>query len=132
MSVAATRMYRSLTDFISSIDKYEFLSFILRARSSSCRHSAHTSDDLPRSDRTGPSTKFSSIAPTGTAPSRMEMDVHIPYDPDHYLIPQPSRYVSFVDLSRQECGPLRGPSFDEDPESARENDRMVRPLPITY
>ena len=25
MSIAATRMYRSLTDLISSIDKYEFL-----------------------------------------------------------------------------------------------------------
>ena len=63
----------------------------------------------------------------------MEMDVHIPYDPDHYLIPQQSRYVPFVDLGRQELGQeygqLRGLSFDEDLESAREIDRMVRPLP---
>lgn len=60
------------------------------------------------------------------------MNVNVSYDPDHYQIPQPSPYVSFIDLGRQERSQLRGPGFDEDLESAREINLTARPLPRTY
>ncbi|KAH9992897.1 hypothetical protein BJV77DRAFT_408306 [Russula vinacea] len=130
MSIAATRMYRSLTDLISSIDKYEFSTFILlRSHSSS---SQRTRIGWPPEKRShGPEYQnfphhAHSAQPDGNGRA-------------HTLRPGPlsnttaEPICSFVDLGGQELGQeygqLRGLSFDEDLESAREIDRMVRPLP---
>ena len=72
---------------------------LIRARSSSCRYSEDASNGLPKSYRTTPSTKFSTIVPN-TLHSRMEMNMNSPYDPDHCFISFPDPCVSFLDLGR--------------------------------
>jgi len=116
MSIAATRMYRSLTDFGSSI--------------SISIDAAHVSDGAPTSDQMASGTKRSSTVPT--PPNRMEVNVRVAHDFNPYLTPQPSRCVSFLDMD----GPLGErqpkPSFDGDLESGGETNPMAKPLIRNY
>jgi len=111
MSIAATRMYRSLTDFCSSV---------------------LVSDNNPKSDRTAsaPSAKGSSSEPS-TAPDPVAVNMNVAYIAEPYLMPQPIRNMSFLDMND---GALpdrsRGPSFDDDLESGRgkEMNTIAKPL----
>jgi len=113
MSIAATRMYRSLTDFCSSV---------------------LVSDNNPKSDRTrtvsAPGTKRSSAEPP-TPPDPVQMNVRVAYTSEPYLIPQPIRSMSFLDMND---GVLpdrsRGPSFDDDLESGRQREMNTIAKPL--
>ena len=132
MSIAATRMYRSLSDRISSTHMYDFSLFILiYARVSSYCYSVDAIDGLPKGDRATPSTQFSTTILSTSSSRRMEMNMSLPYNTDHHVISFPNRCasVSFLDLGRQERSVQRGPSFGSDLESIGEIDRSTKPLP---
>ena len=101
-----------------------FFVFVLhRAHRACC--STNVSNSIPRSDRTPQGTKRSSAV-------NVNVNVHTTYYSEPFLIPQPSRYVSFVDMDVDRHPSLRdqsrGPSFDDDLESGC----MVKPPPRIY
>jgi len=102
MSIAATRMYRTLSDAIISIDL------------------TNGSDSLPRGDCPGSGTKMLS----GVRPSSGEMNVRAVNPLENYLLPQPARYASILDIDGL-LGehPRRASSDEEDPEAALQENR---------
>ncbi|KAI9436151.1 hypothetical protein F5148DRAFT_1294653 [Russula earlei] len=105
MSIASTRMYRSLADFSFSTDVVRVL------------------DNMPKSD---PSSGSSAVLVT--PPNMMDVNMNVAYVSDPYLIFQPARYASFLDMTREPCDPPHGLSFDEDHESGREVNPTATPL----
>jgi hypothetical protein len=117
MSIAATRMYRSLADFLES-DMCDLLSFCFFAMLT-C-HGANVSDSVPKRDRITQSTMWSSAVPTSSDQVAMNVNVNVQmtYPSEPYLIPQPARYISFIDMDADGHSSLRDqlrePSFDDD------------------
>ena len=121
MSIAATRMYRTLSDAIISTDLCDlFLSFVTVLTCCRICYSTKGSDSLPRGDRPGSSTKMLS----GVHPSSGEMNVRTVNPLEDYLLPQPARYVTIMDMDGL-LGehPRRASSDEEDPEAALQENR---------
>jgi len=102
MSIAATRMYRSLSDVMISTD------------------TTNASDSLPRGDRPSSSTKRPSTVPPPSG--QMEVNVRVLNPLENYLLPQPARY-SLLDMDGLLGKQSRGASSDEDLEAVLQENR---------
>ena len=116
MSIAATRMYRSLTDFGSN-NMYGVLPFhhSLRTHFDRYHHSAVNWENTPRIGRavSNPNSTFIVPAP----PKRMEVAVHMTHE--KYTTSPADQNVLHVDHNRsgQPHAEQDGLSFDNDVES---------------
>ncbi|KAH9968286.1 hypothetical protein BJV74DRAFT_868595 [Russula compacta] len=97
MSIAATRMYRSLADFSSAAD-------ITRG-----------SEGPQRIGHTAPNARLTANMPISY--SQMEVAVHTTYE--QYPASQTDQHVSYINVDGQLGHKPRGLSFDDDLESRR-------------
>lgn len=108
MTIAATRMYRSLTNYGSPHCTEVcviFLSFTLRAHPGRCHNSLKGSDSVQRSGRPASHTVNA---------HRVEVTTHTTYDSEKRLVPPEDKTVSFVSMEGQLIEESRDLSLRED------------------
>ena len=107
MTIAATRMYRSLSNYGSPhcTEVYViFLSSTLRAHPGRCHKSLKGSDSVQRSGRPA----------FHTANAHREVTTHTTCDSEKRLVPPEDKTVSFVSMEGQLIEESRDPSLHED------------------
>jgi hypothetical protein len=113
MSIAATRIYRSLADFASATEVYVILSSSPLTLIDVT--SAMVSGKAPRIGRNVPTSKLTFAAPTSPRRTEVAMDT----SHEQYLTPLTDQDVIYIgrESPEQLRDKPRGLSFDDDPES---------------
>ena len=128
MSIAATRMYRSLADFCSVTDMYSTLLSHYSARSPCLVYRSTSGSEGPqRIGHTAPNARSTSNIPISY--SQVEVAVHTSYE--QYPGLQTDQHASYINVNGQMGHKPRGLSFDDDLESRRGEMkcRVERPNP---